>query len=94
MYVQQLSERYKHMVRLSLAVFPAAGLQIKFIFGKDLKSVQFHLIKKCRRCKIEVYVTNIFNISPGLHNLGLFVIGHVKCFDAEITFMQACHIKI
>ena len=40
------------------------------IFGRDLKSVKFHLlikIKKGRRFEIEVKVTNIFNTFAGLH---------------------------
>ena len=76
------------MVRRSLAVFTAAGLHIKLIFSKDLKSVQFHSLKKRRRFKIEVFKSHKY------HNLGSIVIGHVKCFGAEITFMQACRNKI
>ena len=62
----------RHTMQPSLAVLTAGGLHIKLIFGKDLKSVKFHSlikIKKGRRFKIELKVTNIFNTFAGLHSL-------------------------
>ena len=49
-----LSKWHKHMMRHSLAVLLAGGLDIKLIFGKDLKSVQFHSLKQDRKSEIEV----------------------------------------
>ena len=42
------------IVQHSLAVLPAGGFHIILIFGKDLKSTQFHSLKNSRRFEIEV----------------------------------------